>query len=64
MQTIVLKEYSSNSKALAYCDKIMEVVSQQCPKATLAVNQVDTGCYQVELIGEFGQHVYLAPLMS
>lgn len=64
--TLILKQYSSNSKAQAYCNKIIDKVDFHCPGALLAVNQLDNGCHQVKLSVDFqeGQVLYLPALMS
>ena len=62
MITLVLKEYSSNRKAQAYCDKISQEVNARWPLASLSVNKVDEGCHQVELTGDFGPSIYLPVL--
>lgn len=48
--TITLKQYSTQSKALKYCETIAaELMRQVGPSAHTAVNQLDEGVFQVEL---------------
>jgi hypothetical protein len=63
-QIIVLKEYASMKTAQAFCARIDPMVQLRFKgKVQLGCNEVDAGCVQVELTGEFGQEIFLADLL-
>lgn len=59
-QTIIVKEFVTSKGAHHFCERNAARIEQQWGGRVKAVaNQIDTGCFHVELVGEFGREISL-----